>query len=228
MQKIACVFSFQESSWVSCQKIVFNLHEAWSKNQELEIQNFNLSANISSSQNQQLASSVAEYAPDTLIILDHKPHPLTFFESLLPLLSTTKRPKIIFHIFGDFTLYYKLWSTLGNLLKDFDVKFIVASKRQKTLIDRFLTLPMTSEVCPFPVNASEFSYTDKLREAQRAEWGLKEKDIALVFTGRLSRQKRIHTLINLFSKYLIESKNDDMHLFLYGNPDNIGDESRRF
>jgi glycosyltransferase involved in cell wall biosynthesis len=223
MQKLACVFSFQESSWVSCQKIVFNLHEAWSKNKNFELANFNFGLDTTHYQSQLLAADIVAYEPDTIVILDHRPHPLFFFETLVRLLGNKKKPKILFHVFGDFTLNYASWSKLGLLLQDFEVKFLVASERQKKLIDLFLVAPMTSEVCPFPVNSKEFSYSKDLRGSQRAEWKIGEKDIALVFTGRLSRQKRIHSLLTYFSETLEDTKADNLHLFLYGNPDHIAD-----
>lgn len=223
MEKLACVFSFQKSSWVSCQKIVFNLHEAWSRNKNFELANFNLGLDSSHSQSQLLAADIVAFEADTIVILDHKPHPLFFLEALVRLLGNKKKPKILFHVFGDFTLNYALWSKLGVLLKDFEVKFLVASERQKKLIDLFLLAPMTSEVCPFPVNSKEFSYSNELRGPQRAQWKLVEKDIALVFTGRLSRQKRIHSLMTIFAEILEETKADNLHLYLYGNPDHIAD-----
>ena len=224
MHKIACVFSFQKSSWVSCQKIVFNLHETWQQNKNLQLENFNLETELNTHQLQQLAKGIVAADPDTIVILDHKPHPSTLFEILVPLLAGKKtKPKILFHVFGDFTLYYPAWAKLGALLEGFPVKFLVASERQKKLIDLFLLPPFSSDICPFPVNAKEFSFESGLREQKRKEWGLKQDDIALVFTGRLSRQKRIHTLMNLFAETVTETKTQNLHLFLYGNPDHIAD-----
>ncbi len=223
MEKLACVFSFQKSSWVSCQKIVFNLHEAWSRNKNFELANFNLGQDTTLYQSQLIAAEIVQYEPDAIVILDHKPHPLHFFEAFVSLFANKKKPKIIFHVFGDFTLNYLSWSKLAVLLQDFEVKFLVASDRQKKLIDLFLRPPMTSEVCPFPVNRMEFSFFQDLRSPQRSEWNLSDSDIALVFTGRLSRQKRIHSLMTVFAETVEETKAKNVHLYLYGNPDQIAD-----
>ena len=54
---------------------------------------------------------------------------------------------------------------------------------------------------------------EELRKQQRRAWNLAEDDVAFLFTGRLSRQKRIKTLITSFAS---EFKNDSKaHLFLF-------------
>ena len=225
MQKIACLFSFKMSSWVSCQKIVFNLHRAYHRNSNLTLLNFNFSSDQSYDEIIQTAKSIVESKPDIITILDHKPHPLPILQLIkIELNKKRMKPRFIFHIFGDFTLYYPEWDKLSKVLQDFKVDFIVASDRQKILIDKYLTHPMSCHVCPFPVDEKEFSFTPSLRIVQRKEWKLKEDDLAFVFTGRLSRQKRIHTLLEAFSDFLIKTKTQKAHLFLYGNPDHIGDQ----
>jgi glycosyltransferase involved in cell wall biosynthesis len=194
MQKIACLFSFKMSSWVSCQKIVFNLHKAYELNPKVSLTNFNYTMNQTYEEIVQTAKSLVALKPDVIVILDHKPHPLPILQVVKNELSKKKfKPKFIFHIFGDFTLYYPDWDKLSKILVDFEVEFIVASERQKRLIDKFLLPPLEASVCPFPVDEKEFYYEPQLRNVQRTEWGLKDDDLVFVFTGRLSRQKRIHT-----------------------------------
>jgi glycosyltransferase involved in cell wall biosynthesis len=221
-KKIACIFSFQQSSWVSCQKIVFNLHEAYQL-AEHQLVNFNYNTSMGPTEASKLSEKIYAEEPDFLVVMDHKPHPLTLFQFLLPKYKGKSKPRIIFHVFGDFTLHYSNWSRLSELLIGFQVDFIVASDRQKVLIDKFLRPPHQSLVCPFPVNNSEFCYRPELRQGQRQDWGLKEHDKAFVFTGRLSRQKRIHTLLLTFAAALTQSQQSGCHLFLYGTPDSVGD-----
>ena len=213
------------SSWVSCQKIVFNLHKSYALNKDIELLNFNYSVDQTTDEVIMSARAVVESKPDVLLILDHKPHPYAMLGVILPLLKQIKqKPRIIFHIFGDFTLYYAQWDKLGKLLAGYEVDFVVASERQKHLIDKFLPEENKCHVCPFPVDKHEFSFNPPLRTLQRKEWNLKENDIAFVFTGRLSLQKRIHTLISAFADMLEKTKAKNAHLFLYGNPDSIGDQ----
>lgn len=223
MQKMACVFSYKMSSWVSCQKIVFNLHKAYQLNSDLELLNFNYSSEQTVRDINITAQNIFNARPDVIVILDHKPHPLPLLQILTNLYRNEKKPRIIFHVFGDFTLYYPQWENLESSLKGFRVDFITASERQKHLIDKFLPSSMSCSVCPFPVDKNEFSYVPKLRKTQRDQWGLSESDLAFVFTGRLSRQKRIHTLLKSFNEAVTISGNQNAHLFLYGGTDNVGD-----
>lgn len=211
------------SSWVSCQKIVFNLHKSYQLDKNLELLNFNYSVDQTPHEILQSAEAVIAAQPDTILILDHKPHPLSILQLILPRIQE-KKPKIIFHVFGDFTLYYAHWDKLGKLLAGYDVEFLVASDRQKHLIDKFLPEGTRAVVCPFPVDKNEFSYNPPLRKLQRKEWGLADDDMAFVFTGRLSRQKRTHTLLKSFAEFLEKTKTTKAHLFLYGPTDHIGDQ----
>jgi glycosyltransferase involved in cell wall biosynthesis len=221
MQKIACIFSFQESNWVSCQKIVFNLHKSYQACQAVELSNFNFPhKHGTQSSLDKLAQDIFNYAPDVLAIIDHKPHPIILFQSLNSLYAGAKKPKIIFHLFGDFTIFYAQWEKLGPLLEGYPVEFVVASERQKILIDKMF-LDNSCTICPFPVDPKDFYPDQALRKKQRQDWNLADEDVAFLFTGRLSRQKRIKTLITSFAS---EFKDDSRaHLFLYGNQDNIGD-----
>ncbi len=225
MQKIACIFSFKMSSWVSCQKIVFNLHKAYQLDPNSELLNFNYSIGQDDLEVYQLAKNISQSKPDVITILDHKPHPARLVIYLLKEFKRwTKKPRFIFHIFGDFTLNYKYWGELGKLLEGYEVDFVVASDRQKHLIDKFLKPLHESIVCPFPVDKKEFFYAPELRKKQRDTWGLAKDDLAYVFCGRLSRQKRIHTLLESFSELVLSSGKKAPHLFIYGNPDSIGDQ----
>lgn len=221
MQKVACLFSFKLSSWISCQKIVFNLHKAYQLDKSLELLNFNYSDDQLPYEWSQTAEAVAATNPDVIVVLDHKPHPIYILQQILKLMG--RKPRIVFHVFGDFTLYYPQWDKLCATLVDYQVDFVVASERQKHLIDKYLPSNLGCSVCPFPVDKHEFHYVPALRNLQRKEWGLKDDDMAFVFTGRLSRQKRIHSLLNIFSKALEITKAENAHLFLFGAPDHIGD-----
>lgn len=223
MQKIACIFSYQKSSWVSCQKIVFNLHKAYAGLKDTKLINFNLSPQSEAQDIYLLSKEIISSKPNTIVFLDHKPHPLPLIQFLVKNWDGDKFPRIVFHIFGDFTLFYSQWEKVGELLKGKNVDFVVASERQKDLIDKFLSTEAPSQVCPFPVNEDEFFFRPELRENQRKEWGLKNDELACVFTGRFSRQKKTHTLLKAFAEAIESIKNPKTHLFLYGHADHIGD-----
>lgn len=224
MQKIACVFSFNPSSWVSCQKIVFNLHKAYEGLPQVAIQNFNYNAELHHSEVTTLGEKIFDYNPDIIVILDHKPHPLNLLKPLLKKYERiTKKPRIIFHLFGDFTLYYEEWARLETQLEGFKVDFVVASPRQKNLIDKFLPSNLSSTVCPFPVRENEFTFNETVRSETRKEWKVKDDELIFVYTGRLSRQKRIHLLINTFVEVCKNNPQKKFKLYLYGQTDHLGD-----
>lgn len=224
MRKIACVFSFRESSWVSCQKIVFNLHKAYERVPGIDIKNFHYGTDFHSFEVQDLADNLLEWNPEAIVFLDHRPHPYFIMKLLAPHYEGKKqKPRIIFHVFGDFTLWYKDWAALGFLLKDYPVEFIVASDRQKLLIDKFLAPHTESVVVPFPVRKEDFSFHPEERAAQRKAWNVGDDDVIFTFTGRISRQKRTHKLIEYFHEALQKETSRRAHLYIYGLPDNVGD-----
>ncbi len=222
MSKIACVFSFKASSWISCQKIVFNLHKSYQLlGTQFELLNFNFSDDsINNDELESLAKEIFKQQPDIITFLDHRPHPKKLFDYLVPLYTNQEKPKIIFHIFGDFSLHFTNWYELEKNLLKFPLEFVVASDRQKILMDKMLS-SSTSTVCPFPVDSNEFYYDENLRKQQRLSWNIKEQDKVYIYTGRLTRQKRTKTLLESFAEVFHE--NSDAHLFLYGDPDHIGD-----
>jgi glycosyltransferase involved in cell wall biosynthesis len=224
MQKIACVFSFRESSWVSCQKIVFNLHKAYEIIPKVEILNFDYGHESWGFDLHALVNGIFEAGPDAIVILDHKPHPIHFLKHLLPKYEGRPKPRLVFHVFGDFTLFYSDWAKLGPLLAGFPVEFIVASDRQKNLIDKFLLSPHSSHVCPFPVKKEDFHFHPEERIAQRKAWGVDDREIVFTFTGRISRQKRTHLLLKSFDEALRRVENVKARLYIYGQPDHIGDQ----
>lgn len=223
MLKIACVFSFRESSWISCQKIVFNLHKAYEQIPGVKLLNFDYGLETWSGAIITLVNDLFESNPDAIVIMDHKPHPFHFLKFLLPKYAGKPKPLIIFHVFGDFTLYYSYWTKLGSLLEGFPVQFIVASERQKDLIDKLLSPPLASFVCPFPVKEEDFSFHPEERAAQRKTWGVSDKTTVFTFTGRISRQKRTHLLLKAFNELLIRENNPDCRLYIYGQADHVGD-----
>lgn len=219
MQKVAFIYSFKESSWVSCQKIVSNLRRAYSQIDNVIQEDVNYSNEILDDEIDRVAYELIDKKPDVLIFLDHQPHPLKLLIRFLA--RATYKPRIIFHIYGDFTLFLSEWLMLETYLKNISVEFIVASEAQRKLVMNFLKENANIEVCPFLVDSTEFNYSPELRLGQRDIWQVHEKDTVFVYTGRLSYQKNIHKLLKDFS--IIAEKFSDTHLYLYGNTDNLGD-----
>lgn len=222
MHKIACVFSFRESSWISCQKIVFNLHKAYEKLSGVKLLNYDYGRSAMKNTTS-LATEIFESDPSVIVFMDHVPHPVFLLRALLPKYEGRKKPTIVFHVFGDFSLYYEAWSKLDPLLKGFPVNFVVASERQKIFIDHFIPPAHKSLVCPFPVDPEEFKFSAQDRKTQRESWGVKDDEIVFTFTGRISRQKRTHLLLKAFAEATQKNPSARARLFIYGHADNIGD-----
>lgn len=221
MKKVACIFSGKPSGWVSCQTIVSNLVQAYVNAFGRNcIEAFNYEEFSTDVEVWQLADKIKDYSPDCIVFLDHNPHPLRLFKAILPLYEGKKVPKIVFHVFGDFTIFLEEWAALGAYLEKVEVLFFAASERQKMLINGFLK-KNDVVVCPFPMESGSFGVFPDLRKSQRESWGNKDKDHIFVYTGRLSSQKRILTLLKLFEKTF--SSQENAYLYLFGFPDSLGD-----
>jgi glycosyltransferase involved in cell wall biosynthesis len=186
----------------------------------LELIPFNYDNETSSDDLVSLANLIEESNPDRIVFLDHKPHPIRILHHLHKTLGG-KLPAMVVHLFGDFTLYYRDWVASEQFLKDQQITFVVPSERQGDLVNKYL-LNDKAHICPFPVEKREFEFDEKLRKEERIKWKVEDKDTVFVYTGRLSRQKRIHTLISAFEAVALQ--NSDAHLYLFGQTDHLGDQ----
>lgn len=94
MQKIAGLFSLKIPSWVSCQKIVFNLHKSYNQNDDCELFNFNFAMESTAEDNLRTVNDIISLNPDVIIFMDHRPHCVKNLSQLLKVLKI--KPKIIF------------------------------------------------------------------------------------------------------------------------------------
>jgi glycosyltransferase involved in cell wall biosynthesis len=219
--KIALIYSFNESNWFSCTKIVTNLLSAYDEalkedeilrlNYNHEDENFTLS---------DLVSAIIENNPDKLIFLDHKPHPFHVLKQLFAD-SPNFNSEICIHIYGDFTLLFLKWMASERYLKDKKVKFFCASDAQVGLVEKCLSGDCVSKI-PFPVDSSEFYYEPKPKDI-RDKYGLPKDSKIYLYTGRLSAQKKISELMEGFDRAIISSTIDkNSYLILAGAFDSIG------
>jgi glycosyltransferase involved in cell wall biosynthesis len=221
MTKIAFFYSFTPSNWISCQKIVANLLKSYKMIQghEHKYCHFNNDTSISSLIKQ--IKEVKDWGAEKIVFLDHYPHPTSMLSYVQNEYEfETKKPFFYFHIYGDFSLYYKTWTNCPFLSK-WNVHWICASERQVDYLKQLVVDPNSVSLCPFPVDQAEFFIDKNLRNLQRKAWNRSEDDKILIYTGRLSQQKKIHTLIKFFS--FQKQKNPHLHLYLYGEFDNLGD-----
>lgn len=154
--------------------------------------------------------------PTNLIIV----HPLVVLnESFKHIIhSMPLEVKIRFHIFGDFVRKSNFFLKLNSLLVGRNVQFITASHAYKTLVDRSLD-GVRSEIFRFPINEKTFFYSESARKKFRKNHNLTDTDKVFIYTGRLSPQKNILLLLQVFSK--LHKKNKDVKLILIGNIDDF-------
>lgn len=223
MLKVCVVYSFKPSAWVSCQKIVSNLLKAYELNtKKLELIPIHYADDITDYEYVQSCEKARDARPDIILFLDHKPHPLSFIQWIQHEFDEIgHKAKYIFHLYGDFTLTFKKWSGTEKLLKGQEVLWYAASERQKAMLSEFIPNDQI-QVCPFPVDSKEFSYDKKLRENFRKQRGWRDDETVFIFTGRLSRQKRVHQLIRTFAEWR-HKHNAKARLVFVGDCDKVGE-----
>jgi glycosyltransferase involved in cell wall biosynthesis len=218
--KIALIYSFETSHWVSCQKIVSNLLHAYnSLTQKCDFYHLDYKAE-DSAESWKSIKKLKQVNPDYIIFIDHKPHPFKFIEHLFKLGHKRNTSKFIFHIYGDFTLNLAKWERLFKILDQESIFFYAASERQKNMLTEFIDQKHLG-VCPFPVHADEFNHLPTMRNQTRSTHDWHEDETVFLYTGRLSKQKNVHQLLTAFTKWRISSQ-AQARLVLVGEPDAIG------
>lgn len=218
-KKSAIVVSFKPSKWGSCQIITPNLQKAVCDALEGHHTLFGYTGDDTSVDILKTARQILKSSPDKIIFIDHVPHPLPLLQALSFLNNERPLPPLIFHVYGDFTLYPSQWISCEKILKRTKVHFICASHRQELLVSGFLKTKTTTSVCPFPVDPSQYYFSEELRRHGRKVWGLADDEFALLYTGRISAQKNVLRLTREVEKAMKE--NPKLHFFLAGNFDNI-------
>lgn len=223
MERIALIMGRAQSDWVSCQSISKNLLAAYQmafKKEDIKI--FDYSFTLRDDQIDLLAMEIVSYFPDKIVFLDHYPHIGKLAIAMKKKYLGPERPSLFIHVYGDFTLFLKEWLGLEYLLKNHKIRFFCASDKQLSLIKKLLKSPEHSvSKCPFPVNGEVFFHDPQIRDPVRKGLGLKENQMAFLYTGRMSYQKNILSLVKDFATFL-EKTSFDTYLYLAGKFDDIG------
>jgi len=224
VSKVALMFSSNASEWTSCQVIVPNLIKAYEKlipkNKLLKC---SLSKTMGSGEISDLVQKVKAFQPDEIAFVDHHPHPGSFLQLLKIAYGRHKIPELHFHLFGDFTYFLRDWLRIANLLKGTKVKWICASRRQAKLVSSLMIKEENAGVfnCHFPVDVEYFNYNPKFELGWRKTLGINENDFVILYTGRLSLQKNIISMLKLYFKFALKCKKIP-YLLLAGNFDDLG------
>jgi glycosyltransferase involved in cell wall biosynthesis len=229
MMKIAIIYAFKESSWFSCTKITQNLLESYKRSySEEQLGFFDYDFQKENFEIEHLAEEIHSFNPDKLVFIDHNPHPLTLLNELSLKKYNHHLPETIIHVFGCFSLHFQEWLAMSALFQQSPLKFICASDRQVAFVRQFFKDENSFiSKAPFPVSESEFSY-EKPSFDLREELGIEKEAKIILYTGRLSLQKRIIELLDLFNKayesgdiarnsYLLLAGKFDSQAFQFGN-----------
>jgi glycosyltransferase involved in cell wall biosynthesis len=221
--KIALLYSYKESNWFSCTKIVKNLLDSYALAlNEDQVLKLNFSGNLTSSESYQLAEDIIREKPEKLVFLDHLPHPIDIL-NLVFKIDPNYSPKIDIHIFGDFTLMFDKWMAIDNLLRGKEVKFYCASDAQVELVSKFFEDENHYiKKIPFPVSSKEFFINTNYVDV-RKDLGIEKDSTVLLYTGRMSLQKKVIELLEVFSLAIEKNRvPDNTYLLLAGEFDTLG------
>jgi len=220
---IASLRSSNISDWTSCQSITKNLFETYNQiNEKHSVNHYEYSLDGHFFELAELVKKLYEDKTEVLSFIDHDLTPLKILKVVSELYKDW-RPKIIFHIFGDFTLYSPAWSENNELLKEFPVTFVSSSSKQALLLSSFLNEDnkTSSQKLSFPVETNKFKFDPSIRKETRTKLEIKEDETIYLYTGRLSLQKNIVEMVNLFAKSIQLGK-DNCRLLIAGDFDDLG------
>lgn len=193
-KKIALVYSAPDPSWPSAKTIRENLIATYVAATQTAPQKFRINE-VSYDVNsiQESISQIKKLAPDIIVIPESLPVPTVFLGELSQLKIA---PEIHFHVYGDFTIQTHNWVRLEPILKNFRVRFYVASRAQYRLISRMLARSDERNLIefPFPIDAEFFNFNKSLFSADLKD-PQNTSDLKLFYSGRLSRQKGAHLLL---------------------------------
>jgi glycosyltransferase involved in cell wall biosynthesis len=203
-QKIALISKNEISSWKSCQHITNNLAKSYVdifKTAEVEF--FKVSEDLSLFLAIECAKKIKSKNCDLVIWLDHKPNAAIFLEALGIVFAQTEfilKPKFLIHLFGDFVLDCLGWEAVEESLKNYPVHFVVASERQKLLVDLFFSGKKSHcTVSPFPVNEEIFNVEKMVDNREKYRAKLEASDsFVILYSGRISYQKNVDKIVKIF------------------------------
>jgi glycosyltransferase involved in cell wall biosynthesis len=214
----AIILSSKPSNWGSCKIITPNLEAAYrSFNSEDFFFSYTLEDKITDLL--RTARSILQARPARIIFIDHVPHPQRLLQALVHLSGRKPLPELIFHCYGDFTLYPTEWCEIEDILKKTSCKFIAASPRSSQLISGFFRNKSLVSYCPFPVNERTFFFDQGVRQKFRKEFGLQDNDKLFVYTGRISSQKNTLPMLKIFAE--LAKKHPNLYFFIAGNFDDL-------
>ncbi|WP_034730648.1 glycosyltransferase family 4 protein [Bacteriovorax sp. Seq25_V] len=198
MTKTILIYDNQRSEWDSVQSIKTNLLASYNLLENVQYEEYSITIDTTSHELYCIYERIVKSNPDKVVFVDGVPHPSV----IIPLFKSENfkdKFEIIFHIYGDFTIKLSEWANIESVLKDFNCKFLCASPKQVDLIKKFIIdSDENVELCPFAIDSNTYFHSEDLRKNTRHQLSIQDDEIVFCYTGRLSYQKNIHSLINYF------------------------------
>tara|TARA_R110002049_G_scaffold217325_4_gene388756 strand:- start:916 stop:2166 length:1251 start_codon:yes stop_codon:yes gene_type:complete len=217
--KLALLYAFRDSEWKSCVSITQNIKHSYEA-LDHELKSFDYDHLKGELHLEDLADELKEFSPDKIVFIDHRPTPK---QLLARLVKRDLNVPLIIHLYGDFSVYCNDWLEQESLLKNFKVKFITASTKQQKLVSQFIN--SSEDIVhrvPFSVNTETFIYEEDKVEQFYNDYKLDKSKIHFIYAGRITTQKNIIDLANIFKRMIDRYKNE-MTLLIAGDVDDMGE-----
>jgi glycosyltransferase involved in cell wall biosynthesis len=222
MKKIFVISSREPSSWKSCETIESNLIESYRFAYQKNFSLYLLGNDAEPDEKEILIKKIRRVRPDTLVFISQK-LPLPFIQTLATGISISDCPELVFHIYGNFILHIEKWLSLEPVFLGRKVRFLVASERYQNVLKKLIPRKsLASRVCPFPVSPSFYSYQRENRSRLRKKLGYSDDEFVIGYAGRISLQKNVDILLNLYQKLFEKFPNKKLRLVFCGIFDDSG------
>ncbi len=220
--KVGIVLSSTLLEWVSCRTIGSNLLKSYESCLQKNFTSFDYNKELDGKGVAELAASILRKKITHLHFLDHLPHPIALITELLKQAPPEEMPAFCFHVYGDFTFYAPEWWVLSHLLRKCKAQYLCASERQIKLVQKLINVPKeTISLCPFPVDTNYYQYDPAHRAQGREKFKLKDDEIVVLYTGRLSMQKNVELAIQETFSFFAKKKKK-IKFLVAGNFDDMG------
>lgn len=163
--------------------------------------------------------TIHDLDPDIIIIADNR---LNFEHTVGAIKSVIAKPiDWVIHAYGCFsgriTEFLNAYQRMGNDR----FKIIAASKMHQQVITNLFQDPSSVVHTPFPYRKIDAFFDEHVRRKSREVLGLEQNEIVLLYAGRISFQKNVHQLINLFNQYKASIPTKTFKLIICGEIDDL-------
>lgn len=200
------------SHWISCHHLLTELelsyHQAFGNIVTFEL-------DLDEATWEQSCLEIASHQPDVIIFADHRirvPLWVHFLKKQLPY-----KVSWAIHAYGCFSGRVDEWMQLAQLIPNDEIKILSGSETHTEIIRQFFLNPHVVETLAFPYQEKLTGLRQERRLLARKNYQLSESDLVFTYAGRISYQKNVHHLINLFNQ--LASTDKKIKLFIAGQPD---------